>query len=174
MKKIIFICIFVLIIVVLGDKKQSFNVEECSVEQNIYHNAIFKQEKECSRISLVTKMIEYYDCSSHYYKKISDTYTIQTINSELNSYNIPKEYVKFNNKLKFFYTDHFPLINKDLSRQDNFSYNNFVNDISFSMKLKNNDNYLIKEINQTEYQNCLIDLKNKNTVFINYFYGIEY
>lgn len=174
MKKIILICIFVLIIVVLGDKKQSFNVEECSVEQNIYHNAIFKQEKECSRISLVTKMIEYYDCSSHYYKKISDTYTIQTINSELSSYNIPKEQVKFHNTAKFFYTDNFPVITKDASKQKNFSHNNFVNDVSFSMTLKNKDTHLIKEINQTEYQNCLIDLKNKNTIFINYFYGIEY
>lgn len=174
MKKYIFISFFILTIVILGDKKELYTVEKCEAEQNIYHQAVFKLEKECSRISPFNKMMEYYDCSSHYNKKTSDVYTIKTINSELYAYNIPKEHVKFTKEPNFFYTDYFPVKTKDVSKQENFSYHDFINDISFSMTLKNKDGNLIKQINHVEYQSCLINLKNKETVLIKFFYGIPY
>lgn len=82
LKKYIFISFFILIIFLLGNKKELYTVEKCEAEQNIYHQAVLKLENECSRISLVTKIIEYYDCSSYYNKKTSDVYTIKTMNSE--------------------------------------------------------------------------------------------
>ncbi len=174
MKKYIFISFFILIIFLLGNKKELYTVEKCEAEQNIYHQAVLKLENECSRISLVTKMIEYYDCSSYYNKKTSDVYTIKTMNSELYTYNIPKEHVTFNKEYNFFYTNNFPIKTKDVSNQENFSYNEFINDISFSMTLKNKNENLIQQISQSEYQSCLINLKNKEPVLIKSFYGIPY
>ncbi len=174
MKKIIFISFCILIFVFLGYKKEEYTVKECSAEQKVYHQAVFKLKKECSRFSVVTKMTEHYDCSSNYYKNTSDTYMIKTINAELSNYNIPKEHVKFNKEQHFFYTDYFPAKTKDVSKQEDFYYNDFINDISFSMTLTNKNGKLIKRIYPYEYQTCLIDLKNKNTISINYFYGIPY
>lgn len=96
------------------------------------------------------------------------------MNSELSSYNIPKEDIQFNKEYNFFYTNNLPVKTKDVSKQENFSYNEFINDISFSMTLKNEKGQLFKQINHVEYQSCLIDLKNKNTIMIKSFYGIPY
>jgi hypothetical protein len=46
MKKYIFISFFILTIVILGDKKELYTVEKCEAEQNIYHQAVLKLEKE--------------------------------------------------------------------------------------------------------------------------------